>query len=277
MEIERAEAGHRPARPLVARVVGQAGIADPRHRRVAAPAARPASGRSAGPGPGGRAGCAARGATGRPPSGPGSPRTHAAPPPAPPRVAVSSDRVTTAPSSTSECPDSILVIECTTTSAPRSSGRCSRGVAKVLSTTSRIRPRQLRADPGQVGDLHHRVGGRLQPHQVGAVRGGEHRLGVGHVHPADRPAVAGAPGRRRPRPPRGSSRRAGPPPHRARPARGPPGWPPCRRRRSAPHRLPGRRPPPPGPSRSGCRPGRSPPSRRCPGRRRRSTRSAPPG
>ena len=53
---------------------------------------------------------------------------------------------------------------------------------------------QLLADPGQVGHLHHRVGGRLQPHQVGAVGRGQHRLGVDHVHPADRPAVAEGPG-----------------------------------------------------------------------------------
>ena len=51
--------------------------------------------------------------------------------------------------------------------------------------------RQLRTQPGEIGDLHHRVGRRFHPDQVGAVGRGQHRLGVGDVHPAERPAVAG--------------------------------------------------------------------------------------
>ena len=46
--------------------------------------------------------------------------------------------VTTAPSTTSLCPDSSLDAECTTKSAPRSSGRWRRGVANVLSTATAV-------------------------------------------------------------------------------------------------------------------------------------------
>ena len=55
-------------------------------------------------------------------------------------------RDTTAPPSTSECPDSDLVSEYTDASAPKSSGRCSSPVATVLSTTNGA-PAAAAADP----------------------------------------------------------------------------------------------------------------------------------
>ena len=60
--------------------------------------------------------------------------------------------------------------ECTTTSAPSASGRCRYGVANVLSTTTRApcscATAHTRSD---VDDRERGVGGRLDPHQRGAV------------------------------------------------------------------------------------------------------------
>ena len=49
----------------------------------------------------------------------------------------------------------------------------------------------------QVGDLEQRVGRRLEPEQVGAVEGGQHRLGVGDVDPAHRGRAFGLTDRER--------------------------------------------------------------------------------
>ena len=62
-----------------------------------------------------------------------------------------------------------LVVECSTAVAPSASGRCSTGEAKVLSTTTGMpRAAAQRRHRGDVDQLEHRVGGRLQPDQLGA-------------------------------------------------------------------------------------------------------------
>ena len=132
------------------------------------------------------------------------------------------------------------------------------------------------AERRQVGDLHHRVGRRLQPDEVRPVGGGQHLVGVGHVHPPELQPVARGPlvGRRRPR--RGSSGSAAPARRRPAPAPGRRAPRPCRSRTPARCRPPGRRPLPPGPTRSGSRTGRS---RVRPGptaRPRRRSRRTPP-
>ena len=145
-------------------------------RRGGGRARRPSPARA----PGARRACAGRAGRGRRPSARAPRRRRRA---ARSSAAASSwSAVTAAPISRSACPPRYFVTLCTTTSAPSSSGRCSSGVAKVLSTA--VRTPRMRApveQHGQVGDVHQRVGGRLQPQQRGALAGGQRRLGVRDV------------------------------------------------------------------------------------------------
>ena len=87
------------------------------------------------------------------------------------RSCTSSSAVTARPISRSLWPPMNLVPLCITTVAPSASGRAQIGVANVLSTTDRgTRGGGRGADRGHVGDVERRVGGRLDPHDVGTGR-----------------------------------------------------------------------------------------------------------
>ena len=82
--------------------------------------------------------------------------------------ASSRSRTTSAPPTTSEWPPKYLVVEWTTTSAPRVSGCWRYGDAKVLSTTSSAPASwATRGQRLDVADVEQRVGGRLDPDQLG--------------------------------------------------------------------------------------------------------------
>ena len=92
-----------------------------------------------------------------------------------------------APPTTSEWPLMYLVVECKTAVAPSASGRCRTGEANVLSTTSGIARAPRQGSHGRYVDQpQHRIGGRLEPDQLG--RGPKPGLDVGggaHVDEAD--------------------------------------------------------------------------------------------
>ena len=82
-----------------------------------------------------------------------------------------------------------LVALCTTTSAPRARGLLQqRGRERVVDADDGPGPASGGAQGGQVGDVHQRVGGSLQPEQVRAGHGGLDAGGVGQVDALDGPA-----------------------------------------------------------------------------------------
>ena len=100
-------------------------------------------------------------------------------------------RVTTAPRMTSECPARYFVTECSDDVGPGLEGALDAGEWRrcCRTTVSTPRSRAAAQQRRQVGDLEHRVGGRLDPQQRGAVEDVAHRpLVVGiqatHAHRA---------------------------------------------------------------------------------------------
>ena len=113
---------------------GRPGIAHSGRRAGARPAARRARRRWPARAPSAAPGCAGRGWPGSVSSAPGHGAGERPPRRAAPSASVGRRATTSAPISTSECPDRYFVTECMTTSAPSSSGRTTSGVENVAST-----------------------------------------------------------------------------------------------------------------------------------------------
>ena len=115
--------------------------------------------------------------------------------------------VTAAPSSASECPDEQLGERVHHDVGAEVERTLQQGSGEGVVHHRRHPPASSRRTAGQVGYLHHRVGRRLQPDQIGALGGGQYARRCRPRSPGAPTSRTGARGPPRRRPPRDSSRR----------------------------------------------------------------------